>query len=293
MTEQKNAMKGGGELQLVPESVLKRKHDLDEMKANRAAQQIMNPRGNRKVFNQKTKLAKVRKPESILTQARAKRNHSIRYKRVLKKGMQKRASDKKVQKTKMVTPEGVTDQDREDELTKEVTYAANSIGAKLVFVVRIREPNGMPKSVKRVLNTLKLKRVNEGVFCRYDSTSKKMLHLVEPWITYGVPSKQMVSDLIHRRGYGKVEGKRTALSDNTIVEKVLGEQTEGAIICVEDLVHEIYNVGDEFKKANSFLWTFQLAAHRSKFQKEKLNFKDGGDYGDRGEEMDDLIRQML
>ena len=26
---------------------------------------------------------------------------------------------------------------------------------------------------------------------------------------------------------------------------------------------------------------------------EKLNFKDGGDYGDRGEEMDDLIRQML
>lgn len=290
MAEQENGDRG---LQLVPESVLKRKHDLDEMKANRAAQQITNPRGNRKVFSQKTKVTKVRKPESILAQARAKRNHSIRYKRVLKKGMQKRASDKKVEKTKTVTPDGVTDEDREDELKKEVTYAANSIGANIVFIVRIREPNGMPKNVKRVLNTLKLKRVNEGVFCRYDSTSRKMLHLVEPWITYGVPSKQMVSDLIHRRGYGKVEGKRTALSDNTIVEKVLGGQTEGAIICVEDLVHEIYNVGDEFKKANSFLWTFHLAAPRSKFQKDKLNFKDGGDYGDRGEEMDDLIRQML
>jgi hypothetical protein len=36
-----------------------------------------------------------------------------------------------------------------------------------------------------------------------------------------------------------------------------------------------------------------LAAPRSKFQKQKLNFKDGGDYGDRGEEIDDLIRQML
>jgi hypothetical protein len=158
MAEQGNGDRG---LQLVPESVLKRKHDLDEMKANRAAQQITNPRGNRKVFSQKTKVTKVRKPESILAQARAKRNNSIRYKRVLKKGMQKRASDKKVEKTKTVTPDGVTDEDREDELRKEVTYAANSIGANIVFIVRIREPNGMPKNVKRVLNTLKLKRVNE------------------------------------------------------------------------------------------------------------------------------------
>ena len=156
MTESK-VTKG---LQLVPESVMKRKHDLDEMKANRAAQQIMNPRGNRKVFNRKTKLAKVRKPETILSQARAKRNHSIRYQRVLKKGMQKRASDKKIEKTKIVTPEGVSDQ-IEEELSKEVKYAENSVGAKLVFVVRIREPNGMPKNVKRVLNRLKLKRVNE------------------------------------------------------------------------------------------------------------------------------------
>ena len=133
----------------------------------------------------------------------------------------------------------------------------------------------------------------KGVFCRYDSTSRKMLHLVEPWVTYGVPSKQMVSELIHKRGYCKVDGKRTALSDNTIVEKVLGEKTEGAVICVEDLIHEIYNVGEEFQKSNSFLWTFHLVAPRSKFQKEKLDYKDGGDYGDRGEEMDDLIRQML
>jgi len=41
------------------------------------------------------------------------------------------------------------------------------------------------------------------------------------------------------------------------------------------------------------LWTFQLSAPRSKFQREKLNFKDGGDYGDRGEEIDELIRQIL
>jgi 60S ribosomal protein uL30 len=103
----------------------------------------------------------------------------------------------------------------------------------------------------------------------------------------------MVNDLIRRRGYGTMEGKRVPLSDNTIIEKVLGEETDGSVICVDDMVHEISSVGKEFKKVNGFLWTFQLSAPKSKFQKQTLNFKDGGDYGDRGEEIDDLIRQML
>jgi large subunit ribosomal protein L7e len=78
-----------------------------------------------------------------------------------------------------------------------------------------------------------------------------------------------------------------------LIEKSLGEVTNGSIICVQDLIHELYTVGEEFHTVNKFLWTFQLSAPKSKFQKDKLSFKDGGEYGDRGEEMDDLIRQML
>lgn len=280
-------------LQLVPETILKRKHDMDDMKAHRAAQQIINPRGNRKIFNQKTKVIKVHKPETILAMARSKRNHSIRYNRVLKKGMQKRASKNKLVKTKIVVPDGLVDAEEEKELQREVSFVSNSVGSKMVFVIRIREPNGMPKKIKKILNGMKLKSANEGVFLRYDETTKKQLHLIEPWVTYGAPSKSMVNDLIRRRGHGKLDGKRIPLSDNTIVEKALGENTEGAVICVDDMVHELYSVGSEFKKVNNFLWAFHLQAPRSKFQKEKLNFKDGGDYGDRGEEIDELIRQML
>ena len=58
--------KSNSDLQLVPEVILKRKHDMDEMKAHRAAQQILNPHGNRKVFNRKTKAIKVHKPETLL-----------------------------------------------------------------------------------------------------------------------------------------------------------------------------------------------------------------------------------
>lgn len=149
------------DLQLVPEIILKRKHDLDEMKAHRAAQQILNPKGNNKIFNRKNKAVKVHKPETILANARSQRNHMIRYRRVMKKGMMKRASEKKIIEKKIVAPDEDDGGDEEMRDHKEIEYAANSVGAKLVFVVRIREPNGMPKNVKRVLDSFRLKSANE------------------------------------------------------------------------------------------------------------------------------------
>lgn len=280
-------------MQLVPEAILKKKHDLDEMKARRAAQLIINPIGNRKVFNAKTKVIKVRKPESILAKARSIRNYSIRYKRVLKKGMQKRASNDKIQQTKIVIPDGVTTEEEEVKLQKEVKFVANSVGSKLVFIIRIREPNGMPKNVKKILNNMKLKSMNEGIFLRYDETTRKKLHLIEPWVTYGNPSKSVINDLIRRRGHGKIDNKRVPLSDNIIIEKALSDETNGDIICVDDVVHELHVVGDNFRKVNSFLWTFQLTSPKTRYQKQKLNVKDHAVYGDRGDEIDDVITQML
>ena len=34
------------------------------------------------------------------------------------------------------------------------------------------------------------------------------------------------------------------------------------IICMEDLVHEIYTVGPHFKEASNFLWPFKLSSAR-------------------------------
>lgn len=148
-------------LQLVPEAILKRRHDMDDMKARRTAQLIANPRGNKKVFNSKTKVVKVYKPETILASARAQRNHAIRYNRVLRKGMQTKASNKAILKNKIVMPDDLADAEQEGELKREISYAANSVGAKLVFVIRIRDPNGMPSKVKKILNGMKLKSANE------------------------------------------------------------------------------------------------------------------------------------
>ncbi|KAL5721182.1 Large ribosomal subunit protein uL30x [Ranunculus cassubicifolius] len=63
-----------------------------------------------------------------------------------------------------------------------------------------------------------------------------MLRKVEPYVTFGYPNLKSVRELIYKRGYGKVNKQRIALTDNAIVEQVLGKYD---IICMEDVIHEI------------------------------------------------------
>lgn len=269
------------DLKLVPETILKRRHHLDELKAKRAANELS--KGNRKVFSKSKKAIYVKKAETFLAQARTRKNHDIRFKRVIKKGMQARASNKKVVSTKTL----------HDDTTGEetnVTYQSNSVGSKMIFCIRIRDNVGMSGRIRKVLYKLRLKNIHDGVFLPYDEETRKLLHLVEPWVLYGVPSKGMVEDLIRRRGYGRVSGKRTPLSDNLVIEGALGEE---GIICVQDLVHELNAAGNSFAAATAFLWPFQLSAPKSRFETQKLNDKEGKEYGDKGEEIDEYIKIML
>lgn len=297
--ETKNADDSGATntnaMQLVPESVLKRRHDLDELKAKRAAQAISNPRGNRKIHSSKSSVVKVRKPEKFLSAARSRLHHKRRYDRVSKKGMQSRAVRSKATKVKAVPlreNDDINDVNAAAVETKEVTVSTNSHGSKVVFAVRIREGH-IPKEVRRALGRLRLRNANEGVFLRYDASTKKMLNLVDPWVSYGTLSEATVLDLLRRRGHGKIDGSRTPLSDNTLVEKELGEKA--GIVCVEDLAAELSECGANFTTVNRFLWPFRLSDVRSKFRKDKLNDKGGkkDETGDRGEEMDDAVRSML
>jgi large subunit ribosomal protein L7e len=43
---------------------------------------------------------------------------------------------------------------------------------------------------------------------------------VEPYIAWGYPNLKSVRELIYKRGYGKVDGNRTPLTDNKIIEQV-------------------------------------------------------------------------
>lgn len=66
------------------------------------------------------------------------------------------------------------------------------------------------------------------------------------------PNLKTVRELIYKRGYGKVNRQRIPLDNNAVIEAALGQHD---IISVEDLVHEIFTVGPNFKQVSTaFIW---------------------------------------
>ena len=96
-------------------------------------------------------------------------------------------------------------------------------------------------------------------------------------------------ELIYKRGYAKVNGQRIPITDNQIIENSLGKEN---IICVEDLIHHIFTVGEHFKKANNFLWPFKLSCPNGGMRKKTNHFVEGGDHGNREDFINNLIRKM-
>ncbi|MCJ1424054.1 60S ribosomal protein L7 [Sticta canariensis] len=127
---------------------------------------------------------------------------------------------------------------------------------KLVFVIRIKGINKIAPKPRKILQLLRLLQINNGVFVRLSKATSEMLKVVEPYIAYGFPSVKTVRDLVYKRGYGKIDKQRIPLTDNQLIEDNLGKY---GLVCIEDLIHEIYTVGPNFKQASNFLWPFKLS----------------------------------
>jgi large subunit ribosomal protein L7e len=163
--------------------------------------------------------------------------------------------------------------------------------SRLAFVIRIRGINKLNPKVVRILRLLRLRQLHNGVFVRVNKAAINMLRRVEPYITYGYPSRETVSKLIYKRGYGKINGQRIPLTNNSLIDRTLGKQHN--IICIEDLINEIATVGASFKEANNFLWPFKLTPPRGGFVSKRHPIQRGGDWGNREELINDLILKML
>ena len=118
-----------------------------------------------------------------------------------------------------------------------------------------------------------------------------MLRLVEPFIAYGYPTLKSTKHIIYKRGYGKVSGQRVPLSSNAVISAALGDK---GIHSIEDVIHEIYTVGPEFKAVSNFLWPVKLSSPKGGYAGKMLNhFNEGGQCGQQGSKINTLIRKML
>merc|ERR1711993_19270 len=124
---------------------------------------------------------------------------------------------------------------------------------KLALVIRIRGINGIHPRPRKVLQLFRLRQINNATFVRLNKATIHMLRIAEPYITMGYPSLKSV----------------------------------------EDLIHEIFTVGPAFKEANNFLWHFKLNTPNGGWRKKRNHYVDGGDYGNREEKINHLLRRMI
>ena len=140
------------------------------------------------------------------------------------------------------------------------------------------------------MQLLRLRQLHNGVFIKLNRATINMIRIVEPYVTYGYPTRDTVRKLIYKRGYGKVNRSRIALNDNSVVAKSLGESCN--VNCVEDLIHEIWTCGPNFKQANNFLWPFKLSSPLRGFEKKRHPYQQGGVWGNREEKINELVSRM-
>merc|ERR1711929_63422 len=161
---------------------------------------------------------------------------------------------------------------------------------KFAFVMRIRGVNQVAPKVKKALQLFRLRQINNGVFVKLNKATINMLRICEPFITWGTPNLKSVRELIYKRGFVKLDGKRTAITSNDIIEQQLGKF---GIICVEDLIHEIVTVGPNFKYASNFLWPFKMNTPTGGWRKKTNHFAEGGDFGCREDFINPLLQKMI
>jgi len=150
--------------------------------------------------------------------------------------------------------------------------------AKVAFVVRIRGINGLHPKPRKILQLLRLRQINNGVFVRLTNATLNMLKRVEPYVAYGYPNLKAVKELVYKRGFAKVDKQRLPITDNRTIEKALGKY---GILCVEDVIHEIVTCGKHFREVNKFLWPFKLPNPRFGWRTKNTHFNEGGDGGNR------------
>jgi 60S ribosomal protein uL30 len=162
--------------------------------------------------------------------------------------------------------------------------------AKLILIVRIRGINGVSPKVRKILQLFRLLQINNAIFIKASKATLNMIRIIEPYVAFGYPNMKTVKGLVYKRGFVKVNKNRIPISDNSVIEKSLAAQN---IICVEDLIHEIFTVGTNFKKATNFLWPFKLNTPTGGWKVKRNHYNEGGDYGNREDKINELVQRMI
>lgn len=236
------------ELNSNPEILLRKRKNADRVRIEK--QEQIRARQQEQARKKTQRKGRFVRAESLVAKTLASRREQERVKRVTK-----------VERTKLVSNTNsksyISKVSADGSKSKQV-YAGKPT---LYFIVRTPGPHGakIPSKVQKVLALLRLNHINTGVFVKLTETIYPLLKLISPYTVIGQPSLQTVRQLVQKRAKVSIEQdgetKQVKLNDNNLVEEKLGEE---GIICIEDIIHEIVALGDQFKIVTHFLDPFVL-----------------------------------
>ena len=178
----------------------------------------------------------------------------------------------------------------------------------LVLVVRIKESRNATPQAQKILKELGLKEINNCAFVRASTQNLEKLLLIQNYVGYGAPTKTILEEIVRKRGYLKDKTqKRIPISDNVIVEELLGDK---GIICVEDIIEAFWRCkGNEesYKAVKEAIWPIQLAPLKEPsdlantkhdatgrvIKKSTTRVHKGGYLGNMGAEINSFVAQLI
>ncbi|VEL31779.1 unnamed protein product, partial [Protopolystoma xenopodis] len=107
--------------------------------------------------------------------------------------------------------------------------------AKLGLVVRLKADETMPKPCVQIFEVLGLSTINQAIFVKITKPFLELISIIQPYVAWGYPNMITIRNLIDKHGTRKF-----------------------GILCIEDIIYELFKVGPHFRAVLKFLCPFKL-----------------------------------
>ncbi len=152
-----------------------------------------------------------------------------------------------------------------------------------LIVVRIRGSVNVPERVRRLMTDLGLERPNNVVIIQGKDSYRGLLVKARHMITYGSPSKETIAALLTKRGEVKGYGR---LDDQYVADHTTHSS-------IDDFAEALHQDEASLKDLPLLKRTFRCSPPSKGYRDLKRPYESGGAYGNRGEEIDQLLKRMI
>jgi large subunit ribosomal protein L30 len=153
---------------------------------------------------------------------------------------------------------------------------------KSLLAIRIRGTLNIPGRVKATLRMLRIDRNNYATLLDDRPDYQGMLQTAKDYITWGEPDRETIKLLLEKRG--EVPGGKKINEDNL---------SELGYSSFEELAESLYKCEIDLNKIEGIKPFFRLHPPRKGFKTSvKRSYKNKGELGYRGQDINELARRM-